>query len=470
MQWKKNTGRDPQRFSRRRFIRTAGVGLTLPMLPSLLHTPNVAAQACGPARRFLAYHFPNGHKMDEHVPKGTGSGSAWSLPPMLEALSDLKSELSFISGLENQQRRREFGDHAIGCGALLTARKPTANQQLTNTSVDQIIADALAGCSGLHSLQLGTHNEGPADQFGNYYTRSISWRAQTVDNGDGTLSFPAGPATPLGKEVDARKAFDRLFAGSDPTQSEVEANMRRALRKSVLDTVLSEQPGLSARLNVEDRRKVDELFTGIRSLESELQSGQVACDAPDAPAPDLDYSGQLSVMHELMAIAFQCDVTRVISFMMGDALSNRNLGFIPAVALIGGETGDHAVSHHSDDSQLVAKFRAMVVWKMEQVGKFLRRLATLQDSDGQPVLNNTLVWISSELSDGNRHDHDDHPILLAGRLGGLVVPDRHVRFPTSSDYSQVKTFGDFFITLLSLFGVSTEAFGNDGKEAIVWQR
>jgi hypothetical protein len=467
---KKNTARDPQRFSRRRFIRTAGVGITLPMLPSLLHTPNASAQACGPARRFLAYHFPNGHKMDEHLPEGVGSGSAWSLPPMLAALEDLKSELCFISGLENQQRRRELGDHAIGCGALLTARKPTANQQLTNTSVDQVIADALAGCSGIHSLQLGTHNAGPADQFGNYYTRSISWRAGTVDNGDGTLSFPAGPATPLGKEVDAQKAFDRLFAGSDPTQSEVEAEQRRALRKSVLDTVLSEQPGLATRLNMEDRRKVDELFTGIRALETELQGGTVVCDPPEAPGEGLDYVQQLAAMHELMAIAFQCDVTRVISFMMSDALSNRNLGFIPDVAMLGGETGDHSVSHHSGDTQLVAKFRAMVLWKMDQVAAFLRRLATLQDADGQPLLHNTLVWISSEISDGNRHNHDDHPIVLAGRLGGLVVPDRHVRFPTSRDYEQVKTFGDFFITLMSLFGVTTSSFGDDGKEAIVWQQ
>src|SRR5688572_20865753 len=232
------TAHDARRLSRRRFIRTAAVSVTLPMLPSLLHTPNASAQACGPARRFLAYMFPNGHKIDEHIPEGTGSGDGWSLPPMLEAMQDLKSELLFVSGLENQQRRQELGDHAIGCGAMLTARKPTANQQITNSSVDQIIADALEGCSGIHSLQLGTHNAGPTDEFGNYYTRSISWRGQTVDNGDGTLSFPSGPATPLGKEIDPRKAFDRLFAGSDPTQSEVDAERRRALRKSVLDTVL----------------------------------------------------------------------------------------------------------------------------------------------------------------------------------------------------------------------------------------
>jgi hypothetical protein len=111
----------------------------------------------------------------------------------------------------------------------------------------------------------------------------------------------------------------------------------------------------------------------------------------------------------------------------------------------------------------------MVLWKMGQIAGFLQKLKDRQDPDGTSVLDNSLVWISSEIADGNRHNHDDKPILLAGRLGGLVTPDRHVRFPTSRDYSQVKTYGDFFITLLDLFGVRTTTFGDDGKEAIQWQ-
>jgi hypothetical protein len=160
----------------------------------------------------------------------------------------------------------------------------------------------------------------------------------------------------------------------------------------------------------------------------------------------------------------------VITFMMGDALNNRSLSFIPEVAAVGGDAGDHAVSHHSSDTALIAKFRAMVLWKMGQIAGFVRKLKSIQDVDGQPLLNSTLVWISSELADGDRHNHDDYPILLAGRLGGLVTPDRHVRFPTGRDYTKVKTFGDFFITLLGLFDVRTTAFGDDGKEAIVWNR
>lgn len=441
------------------------------MLPSLLHTKKASGQSCSSVQRFLAYMFPNGHKIDEHIPSETGSGDEWSLPPMLESMQDLKSDLLFVSGLENQMRRREFGDHAIGSGALLTARKPTANQQVTNMSVDQAIADAISGCGGgIQSLQLGTHNVGPSDSFGNYYTRSISWRGEVVDNGDGTLDFPSGPATPLGKEIDPQKAFDRLFEGFDPAQSSADAEMRAALRTSVLDTVVTQADGLVPSLSPDDQKKVDELFTGIRSLEQEIQTRAAAgeCSIPSEPAGRLEFPDQLDYMHELMAIAFQCDITRVISFMMGDALNDRNLGFIPDVAAIGGESNDHAVSHHAGNADLLAKFRAMVLWKMERIAEFVRRLQGITDFDGQPLLNNALVWISSELADGNRHNHDDKPILLAGNLGGLVATDRHVRYPTSFNYDQVKTYGDFYITLMSLYGITTTTYGNDGKEAIEW--
>lgn len=461
---------DPK-VNRRRFIRTAAVSVTLPFLPSLIHSRSASGQDCSAPRRFLAYMFPNGHKMDEHKPSSTGSGAEWALPPMLEPMADLKSELTFVGGLENQMRRREFGDHAIGCGALLTARKPTADQQFTNMSADQAIADAMEGCTAIHSLQLGTHNLGPSDAFGNYYTRSISWRGEKVLEADGSVTFPQGPATPLGKEIDPQKAFDRLFEGFDPEESAAEAELRKALKKSVLDTVIAQESGLVARLGSNDQKKVDELFTGIRALEQELQAAGAAgaCEPPTRPEARLEFADQLDAMHRLMAIAFQCDMTRVISFMMGDALNDRNLGFIPDVAAVGGLANDHAVSHHAGDPDMVAKFRAMVLWKQERIAEFLRLLQQATDVDGQTVLDNTLVWISSDLADGNRHNHDDKPILLAGRLGGLVTPDRCLQYPTERfDFESAKTYGDFFITLLSLWGVNTTTFGDDGKEAIAW--
>lgn len=458
-------------LSRRRFITSAGVTVTLPMLPSLLYSRRAgAAVACAPAKRLLTYMFPNGHKLDEHVPTTAGSGTAWTLPPMLTAMQSLKSDLLFVSGLENQQRRRELGDHSIGSGSLFTARKPTKLQQITNSSVDQIVADAIGGCTLLPSIQLGTHNIGGADQFGTYYTRNISWRGLSMTNSDGTMTFPQGAATPLGKEIDPQAAFNNIFQGTDPATSSADAAMRRALKKSVLDAVIPHGDALKLTLNAADRIKVDELFTGIRQLESELQRtpSSVMCTKPGAPVGTTDFPTQLEYMHTLMAIAFQCDVTRVISFMLGDAQNQRDMSFVPDIKALGGEATDHTISHHMNMGTRLQKFRAAVLWKMGQIATFLTKLKTLTDADGQPLLANTLVLISSELSDGNLHNHDNYPMLVAGQLGGLVTTDRHVQYPVLTDYTMQKTFGDFYVTLLGLYGVNVKTYGDDGKEGLSW--
>jgi hypothetical protein len=431
------------------------------------------ASACAPVKRLVTYSFPNGHKLDEHVPTVAGSGAAWALPPMLVPMQSLKSDLLFVSGLENQQRRRELGDHSIGSGSLFTARKPTKMQQITNSSVDQIVADAVGACTPIPSLQLGTHNIAGADQFGTYYTRNISWRGLSMQNSDGTMSYPQGAATPLGKEIDPQAAFDNIFQGTDPTTSAADAAMRRALKKSVLDAVVPHGSELDNLLNAADRIKVDELFTGIRALEDELAKtpSTTTCVQPARPAANLAFqSGQLDTMHSLMAIAFQCDITRVISFMMGDAQNQRDLSFIPDIAAIGGEATDHTISHHMNMGTRLQKFRAAVLWKQTQIATFLTKLKTMTDSDGQSLLANSLVLISSDLSDGNLHNHDNYPMLVAGQLGGLVTTDRHVAYPVLTDYTMQKTFGDFYIKLLSLYGVKVTTYGDDGKEALAWNQ
>ena len=485
MMSKKKSRQDALNLSRRRFIRTAGVTITLPLLPSLLWSPRAAkAQSCQP-KRFLAYMFGNGTHKAEFLPPGSGStalnvsGDAWELPAPLVSMQDLKEDLVFVSGLENQERRRAPGDHGIGCGALLTARMPTANQPYTSMSVDQAIADAIQEeCpTAIHSLQLGTHSVGYHDSWGTFYTQNISWRGPSIRNPDGTMSYPVGDATPLGKENDPRAVFDRMFAGVDPDASAAEAAMRRALRKSVLDTVVPHGDSLRNRLSAADRAKLDELFTGIRALEREIEAmpGE-SCDIPERPPAGLtnnsEFRRQLDVMHDLMVIAFQCDITRVVTFMQTDPISDRNFSFIPGVIGAGGVSSDHAMSHHSGDPEMIEQFKATVRWKMEQIAGFLQKMKSATDYDGQPLLDNSLVWIGSEIADGDAHDHQDMRFLVAGKLGGLVKTNRHVRFPPGGwrDYDGVKTFGDFFMTLLDLFGVQTMAFGNDGQEAIPWHR
>lgn len=475
------------RFSRRRFITSAGVTVTLPMLPSLLWTRKAGAATCAPIKRFMFYHFPNGHYMQEHVPTGAGSGDSWGLPPTMPTWAPYKGDITFITGLENQQRRRQTGDHALGAGALLTARMPTPNSQQMSMSVDQIIGDAQQGCRGIHSLQLGTGNGGPTDTFGTFFTRNISWRAPSMQNADGTMSFPVGAGTPLGKIIDAQTAFNKLFAGLDPGTSAADAQMRLALRKSVLDSVLPYQSSLKNKLNPADSAKLDQLFTGIRSLEAELQNMPApgACTPPTVPGPPknptdkngltgTDYLAQGDFMHSLITIAFQCDITRVVTFMLSDAVTSRNYSFVPAVAAAGanagGATSDHQSSHYGANAGLMEVYHQISLYKMIWISTFVQKMKAAIDADGHDMLYNSAVVVSSEIGDGNRHNHDNLPTMVLGQLGGLIKPNRLVQYPnaTGSDYTNVKTYGDFYIQLLNLYGVKVTSFGNDGKEALAW--
>ncbi len=433
--------------------------VTLPALPSL-------GAVCPSPQRFVGYYLPNGCWLPDWVPTATGSGDAWQLAPGHAALADLKSELLLVTGLENQQRRREFGDHALGCGAFLTARKPGKLVQQTSSSVDQVLAESMGGCTKVASLQLGTHNIGPTDAFGSYYTRSVSWRGPREVKGDGKVAFPVGSATPLYKETDPRLAFDRLFAGPNAADSTREAQIRRALRKSVLDVVTTHGDGLRQRLGAEDRVKVDQLFTGIRELEREMQTLPPAACAPGPrPTSSLGTDARTDMMGRLIALAFQCDITRVATFMIGDALNGRDMSFLEEVRQIGGDAGDHAVSHHQRRADMVAKFRAIGRWKVERLAQFIRTLRDTQDADGRSLLDSTLVVAGSDIADGDSHRHDNMPLLMAGRLGGRVTTNRHVRYAQS----QLKTFGDFYITLLGMYGVQVDTFGDDGKEALAWR-
>jgi hypothetical protein len=484
------TKHDPdeaRRRSRRRFFQTAGVGITLPMLPSLMWERRAQAQAssCEIPQRFVAYMFGNGTHKADFIPPGGNvstalnvSGDAWQLPTPLQSMQALKEDIVFVSGLENQERRRQPGDHGIGCGSLLTARMPTANQTITNMSVDQAIADKIHDCyTGIHSLQLGTHSVGYHDSWGTFYTQNISWRGAVENNADGSVNFPVGNATPLGKVNDPRQVFERMFAGYDPDTTDSEAEMRRALRKSVLDTIVPHGDSLRNQLNAEDRAKLEELFTGIRALEQEIDSvPSASCEVPPMPPTGLTnndaFRDQLNTMHDLMVVALQCDITRVITFMQTDPISDRNFSFIPGVNGAGGVTSDHAGSHHTGDPAMIEQYKAMVIWKMEQIASFLTKVKAATDLNGEPLLSNSLIWIGSEIADGDYHDHQDIRILTAGQLGGLVTTNRHVRFPPGgwNNYNGVKTFGDFYLTLVDLYGVQATSFGNDGVEAITWQR
>jgi hypothetical protein len=255
--------------------------------------------------------------------------------------------------------------------------------------------------------------------------------------------------------VDPRVAFERLFEGLDPTASRAELERQRMLRASVLDYALEDAQSLRAQLGTTDRRKLDEYLTAVREVEARVTSAVLpVCEVPDAPAADLDVTQKIDAMSELTAIALQCDLTRVMTFMMANAGSNRsypNLG-------IG--DGHHGLSHHDSNAENFRKLTEIGRWEVERLAHFLGRMEAIELGDGSRLLDRVAVFFSSEISDGNRHNHDDLPVLLAGGAAGAWETGRHLVVPDRTPIANL------FIRLCHEMGAPVSEFGDDGAEVL----
>lgn len=434
----------PWMISRRTFLRGAGAALALPALEVM--APSIArAQQMGapPPRRILAYYVPNGIHMRAWTPAQTGA--AWELSPMLTSLAPVKDDLLILSGVSNLPARPDGpGDHASGTGAFLTAAHPfkTEGTNIRNgISMDQVAANELGAHTLFPSLQLGAEGGGSTGNcdsgYSCAYARNISW---------------SGPSTPLAKEVNPQAVFDRLFSGVDPQATAEQRRKRKLYKLSILDFVREDATQLQQKLGRTDRAKLDEYLTGVRELETRIRAAEDApvCEPGTRPEGSSDVRTRVKNMSDLMVLAFQCDLTRVISFMLGNAGSNRVYEFL------GIGEGHHQISHHQDNPANFAMLQTIGTWEVEQLSYLLQELKRRQDPDGTPLLDNTVVFFSSEIEDGNSHSHRNMPILLAGKAGGALRPGRHIR------YEREQKVGDLFISLLQASGVQVSSFGDDG--------
>lgn len=431
-----------RKSSRRAFLGGAGAVLALPWLESAF--PARARAQNKPPQRFLAYYVPNGIRMSDWTP--AAEGASYPLPKILASLAPLQDQVSVLTGLANKPARPDGpGDHASGTGAFLTVAHPfkTEGADIANgISLDQQLATMLGGDTTLRSLQLGIDggsNAGGCDSgYSCAYTSNVSW---------------AGPATPLPKLTDPRTAFDRLFAGLDPQASQAELDARLRRNKSLLDYVLADAQSLGMRLGSHDRRKLDEYMSSVRELELRLEmaaSSGPMCDPGMSPSKDnIAYPDKVLLMSDLMVLAFQCDVTRFTTFMLGNAASGRSYDFI------GVSGAHHEISHHMDNPELLDKLTAIDTWEVEQFVYLLTKMAAI-DEGGESLLHNSLVFFSSEIEDGNSHAHTNMPILLAGAAGGAFTPGKHIRW---KDQSSV---GKLFVSILQAFGLPDTTFGLDG--------
>ncbi len=429
-------------FPRRLFLGGAAALVALPFFESL--TPREAhGQAGGVPKRFLGYFAPNGFDMEDFRPVG-GTGPL-TLGPMMASLEPLKSKLAVLTGLQNTKQDRPMGDHSGGIGSFLTNRTVVFDQEkMGGISIDQEIANKVGAGTKLKSLEL-SGEEGFSDGY-----CDSGYRCAVGNH----ISFDM-TGTPLPKLFDTGLIFDRLFQGFDPSVSMVDVERRAKYRKSVLDNVLAQATELKGKLSASDQAKLEEYLAALRDVETRINVGGAGatCMPPMRKEGQMDDPTRHGVLNDLIALAFQCNITNVITLMWGNMTSNRNYAFLNAAG------GHHDVSHHGGNAANIAKLKIVGKWEMDQLAALLTKLNTLQDSDGKTVLDNTFVFYSSDISDGDDHNHDDMPVILAGGAAGFKM-GQHVQYP------EQPSFGSLFTSIANAFGSPITSFGEMGTAAL----
>lgn len=444
-----------RRTSRRRFLGSAAAVVGLPYLPSVVERDAEAAASCADLQRFIAFFVPNGIHMPDFTP--AAAGKDWAMPYVLSSLEPIRNKISVVTGID-YQRTAEPGEppggHGSGTGAFLTMMPVHKNDKnAARISLDQKIAKTTAACSRpLPSLQLGLTCRGDgSDRVPNIaFIETISWDANT----------------PLPFRDDPRQNFDRIFAGVDPGATDTDAARRQALRTSVLDHVLGEAETLKLELSSSDRIKLDQYLTSVRELEIRIGNlGGGTCTKPPAPmtSSSAPYQDRVAVTLELAALAFECDVTRVITFMFGRGNSMQDYAFL----FDGESTPHHLTSHHQQNQKQLNKLKEISRWEVDHVATFLKRLDQTQEANGRTILDNTLAYFNSEISDGNVHRKYDMPVLLAGSAGGkLKVDGTHYMYTKmSSPRPLLGPSGGphgikLFVSILNAFGIPDQTFGD----------
>lgn len=432
-------------ISRRQVLRGMGTALALPMLEGALPL-SALAQSLRPAQRpnRIAFLFvPNGVNMEHWTP--ATEGALDTLPTVLEPLQPLKSEFQVLTGLA---QRNAFalgdgpGDHARSSAAWLTGVHPkkTAGSDIQNgISADQVASQHIGGRTRLPSLELGCERgavSGNCDSgYSCAYSSSISWRS---------------PTTPMPKEVNPRMVFERLFGDSELADESLQK--RRKQRISILDLVAEDAAELKRKLGSRDKLKIEEYFTSVRDIETRLERmeeseaklvkmGQKPTGVPS------DYGEHVRLMGDMMILAFQADLTRISTFMFANEGSNRNY------RNIGISDGHHDISHHGKQAEKLEKKRQIDRFHVEQLAYILNRMRSIREVEGT-LLDNTMLLYGGGIGDGDRHNHDDLPILLAGRGAGKLKPGRHVRF------RQGTPLNNLFLSMLDKVGVDVEQLGD----------
>ena len=435
-----------KQLSRRTLLKGVGVTLGLPLLDAMTPALATAAQKTKAPTRLFFGAVPNGIEMKAWKPQGVGKD--FEFTRILKPLEPFREDLLILTGLAHRTgASKEAGDHARAGGTYLTGVHPkrTAGADIeVGISVDQIAAHALGNKTRLSSLELGceaTRIVGSCDAgYSCAYQNSLAWRT---------------PNTPMPPEINPRLVFERLYGS---LESSLDPRTQAALnedRKSVLDYVNERTKKLVSTLGATDRRKIDEYLTAIREIEKRI--ARVENDnrqlTPEIAKPNgipANFADHVRLMHDLLIVAFQSDITRVSTMLYSREGSNR------AYPELGFTDGHHPITHHRYIPELVEKVTKINAYHLEQFAYFIGKLKSIQEGDGT-LLDHCMIVYGSSHSDGNRHSHVDLPTIVVGRGNGALKTGRHIVYPETP-------MTNLFLTLLDKMGVPTEKLGDsNGK-------
>lgn len=422
--------------SRRTFLRGFGATMGLPFLESL----HAATAAAKPPLRLGWIFFPNGMVRDFWTP--TGEGRDFQFNQTNAPLAAVREHVTLIGNLAHDKARQNGdggGDHARNGATYLTAvqAKKTGGKDIhTGISIDQVIARQIGQHTRLPSLELGTEpsrKEGRCDSgYSCIYMSNISWRSATQ---------------PSGIEINPRRAFDRLFGASGSEGERLRA--RSAARQSVLDFVADDAKRLQRQVSGSDRRKLDEYFESVRAVEKQIDqmASLPPIEVPGTSRPEADPADtvkRIRLMYDLMALAYQTDATRVITFMTANAQTNRVYDHL------GITSGHHQLTHSNGQEAEIQKIDRFMT---EEFARFVGKLQSIPEGEGT-LLDHCLITFGSAMGDGRKHDHGDLPCVMAGHAGGALTGGRYLRMKDETPMANL------FVTTARLAGTKVDRFGD----------
>src|SRR5437762_3041086 len=425
-------------LSRRTFLQSAGATLALPFLESMI--PAMTARAATNSGSRLAFvYVPHGAIMDKWTPKTEGADFEYT--PILKPLEPLRQYVNVVSGL-GHKAADSTAVHSLSPTTWLSGVRPKPTQgpdAFAGITADQIAAQKIGQDTLLPSMELATEDHpgliGECDRdYGCIYMNTLSWRT---------------PTTPMPMEINPRKVFERMFGqGGSPAERQARLEEDR----SILDAVTQQIKDLQRSLGVKDKVSVDDYLESVREIERRIQVAgkeqQVALDLPPAPVGiPFNFEEHIKLMYDLMALAWQANITRVFTYMVAREESNKTYPMIDV------HEGHHATSHHQNRPEKIEKLVKIQHYHIGLFADFMRKLNSIQDGDGT-LLDHSLILYGSNMSNSNQHNHFPLPNLVVGRAAGNHKGGRHLKYPDHTPMTNL------VISMLDKVGVPMDKLGD----------